>query len=74
MDCTQCKVSKHSSIKITAASQGILGKNLFGISWCLSSEILSTVATCRIQDLWSSASETEETSEDLFLLHNKVYL
>ena len=30
---------KHSSIKITA-SQGILGKNLFGMSWCLSSEIL----------------------------------
>ena len=29
-------VSKHSSIKITAASQGILSKNLYGISWCLS--------------------------------------
>ena len=37
----ECNVSKHSSIKITvAASQGILGKNLFGMSWCLSSEIL----------------------------------
>ena len=31
-----CNVSKHSSIKITAASQGILSKNLYGISWCLS--------------------------------------
>ena len=32
--------SKHSLIKITAASQGILSKNLYGISWCLSCEIL----------------------------------
>ena len=33
-------VSKHSSIKITAVSQGILSKNFLGISWCLFSEIL----------------------------------
>ena len=75
----KCNVSKHSSIKITTVSQGILGKNSFGISWCLSPEILSDCY--RILDLWSAATHAKSFtihcgcySDDIETFNCKIFM